>query len=68
MSNTKDTITITWHIDDVLRQAYLLDIKLTKKNARDILSLAEKHFSPEITWDRLSELIQTTKLNKSEVK
>jgi hypothetical protein len=40
MSNTKDTITITWHIDDVLRQAYLLDIKLTKEDARDILLLA----------------------------
>ena len=55
----QDTISITWHIDDVLE----LDDTLTKSQARQVLYLLKHNHdaSVGINWDVILETIEEVK-------
>ena len=49
----KDSISITWHIDDVKNRAETLDILITDSEAREILERVESNYDCNngITWE-----------------
>jgi len=52
----KTVLTIKWCIEDILESAKQRGIKLTKKEASDVLSLAERRHDASIgiNWDVLN--------------
>ena len=61
--NDADTISITWHIDDVINQAESMGISLGKFEARTILKTIEKTHDAEIgvNWTVISQAINALK-------
>lgn len=61
--NDENTISITWHIDDVLTQAENDGVNLTEKDAKTILKQIQKNHDANIgiNWDVISQAIQQFK-------
>lgn len=61
--NDETTISITWHIDDVLTQAENDGVNLTEKDAKTILKQIQKNHDANIgiNWDVISQAIQQFK-------
>lgn len=63
----KDYISIEWHIEDVLHQAKEMKVKITKKEARDVLSLLESEHDATIgiNWDTIEHFINYVVIKRS---
>lgn len=61
MSKLPDSISITWHIDDVLQQAADDEVEITEDEAREILQLLESEHDANvgINWEVISIWIST---------
>ena len=68
----RDSISLVWHIDDVLHQAKEDGHTLTKKEAREVLSSVESNHDCNfgVSWDTIrwatEELIEERDNNKKE--
>ena len=52
----KDFMYCIWHIDDVMQQAAEMEVEITDKQARDVLSLMSNKYDATIgiNWDTIS--------------